>query len=68
MNEMSRELDIPYQTLRWRMLNLKELGLSVLPIVDVEKLGLEKVRVFFELTADTDNVKPLFKNVVVYVV
>ena len=60
MNEMSRELDIPYQTLRWRMLNLKELGLSVLPIVDVEKLGLEKVRVFFELTADTDNVKPLF--------
>ena len=53
LNEMSRELSIPYQTMRMRMLGLKDIGISVLAIPDLDKLGLERAKVFFELTPGT---------------
>jgi DNA-binding Lrp family transcriptional regulator len=61
LNEISRELSIPYQTLRKRMVNLKKEGISILAIPDFEKLGLERFRVFFRLQKSTSNsVKAFF--------
>ena len=51
-NEICRELNIPYQTLRLRMSRLKVLGKSIIPIVDTDKLGLQRVRVSFDLSRD----------------
>lgn len=60
LNEMSRELSIPYQTLRKRMVNLKKDGISILAIPDFQKLGLERFRVFFTLPTSMTNVKAFF--------
>ena len=58
--KIARELSIPYESLRFRMLRLKEMGLSIVPIPDFEKLGLERVRAFMKLPHDTKEVKALF--------
>ncbi len=62
LNKISKELSLPYQTLRFRMLHLKDLGISVTPIVDTRKIGLERVRATFKF-ADPEmrgNVDPFF--------
>ncbi|MDG6906741.1 MAG: winged helix-turn-helix domain-containing protein [Nitrososphaerota archaeon] len=51
---------MPYQTLRFRMGRLKEQGISVIPIVDPERLGLERIRVSFELPNDITNLTSIF--------
>ncbi|MDH2901139.1 MAG: hypothetical protein PXY39_09220 [archaeon] len=61
LNQVSRDLVIPYQTLRFRMMHLKDEGISVLAVPDVEKLGLERVRVFFKLAPLIKDTKPFFK-------
>ena len=55
LNAICRELSIPYQTIRFRMGKLKEQGISVTPIVDVERLGFQKVRTSFRLSQDVKN-------------
>ena len=60
LNEICRELSIPYQTLRFRMNKLGEQGISVIPFVDTNKLGLQRVRASFEFPRDVQNPKPLF--------
>jgi DNA-binding Lrp family transcriptional regulator len=60
LNQISRELGIPYQTLRFRMTHLKDIGISVIAIPDIEKLGLERVRVFFKLFSSLKNPRPIF--------
>lgn len=60
LNQISHDLSIPYQTLRFRMMRLKEEGISILPIPDVEKLGLERVRASFKLPSSINDVKPFF--------
>ncbi|MHB8566050.1 MAG: hypothetical protein ACYC7D_15255 [Nitrososphaerales archaeon] len=57
---ISRELSIPYQTLRHRMMRLKEQGITITPITDTEKLGLERVRVSFKLQPSAKDVRALF--------
>jgi hypothetical protein len=60
-NQISRELSIPYVTLRDRMLSLKENGMTVLTIPDVEKIGLERVRGTFRLSREhLKDIKSLF--------
>jgi hypothetical protein len=54
-NQISREMPIPYQTLRDRMKGLKEDGMTVLAIPDVEKIGLERVRASFNLAKEHQN-------------
>ncbi|MDG6995884.1 MAG: winged helix-turn-helix domain-containing protein [Nitrososphaerota archaeon] len=53
-------MGIPYQTIRFRMGRLGEQGISVLPIVDAQKIGLDRVRVTFELPSDIANLRPIF--------
>ena len=62
LNQISRDLGIPYQTLRFRMMHLKDEGISVLALPDIEKLGLERVRVFFKLAPSMKDAKPFFKS------
>lgn len=57
---ISKELHIPYETLRFRMLNLREQGITVFPMVEVERLGLRRKRVSFQLTQDFADLKPFF--------
>ncbi|MHB8565854.1 MAG: winged helix-turn-helix domain-containing protein [Nitrososphaerales archaeon] len=52
LNRVSKELSIPYQTLRFRMLRLKDQGVSILPVINAERLGLERIRVLFDLAKD----------------
>lgn len=59
-NAICRELSIPYQTLRFRLDRLYEQGISIIPIVDVDKLGLQKIRASFRFTQDIQNHKPFF--------
>lgn len=59
LNRISHSLSIPYQTLRFRMMHLKDEGIGVLPVVDTAKLGLEKVRVSFKLSPSMKE-KPFF--------
>lgn len=61
LNQISRELPIPYMTLRKRMLKLKEKGFTVETIPDVEKLGLERIRTSFKLSPSlTQTIKAFF--------
>jgi DNA-binding Lrp family transcriptional regulator len=60
LNQISRDLPIPYQTLRKRMMNLKERGIVVASVPDVEKIGLERIRASFYLTSPEKEVKALF--------
>jgi DNA-binding Lrp family transcriptional regulator len=57
---ISKELDVPYETLRFRMLNLRDQGITVFPVVDVERLGLRRKRVSFRLSQDFVDLKPFF--------
>jgi len=50
--EISRNLSIPYQTLRYRMQQLKRQGITVSPIVDTSRIGLRRVRASFKLHSD----------------
>ena len=59
LNEICRQLSIPYQTLRFRMNRLKDLGISVLPNVDIGKLGLQRIRASFELTKEIGDPKAI---------
>ena len=58
--EMSQELSIPYQTLRRRMQLLNEQGISILPIVDPQRIGLERVKAQFILSKEVTNYKSFF--------
>ncbi len=58
--QISRDISIPYATLRARLQRLKEQGISILPIVDSEKIGLERIRVQFMLSKEITNHKPFF--------
>lgn len=60
LNEMSRSLSIPYQTIRFRMLHLNDQGISIHPVVNLEKLGLTRYRVSFNLSRDLTNYKSFF--------
>src|SRR5579875_13861 len=60
LNKISRELSIPYQTLRFRMLRLKEQGINILPVINAEALGLQRIRVMFDLAKDVTNLSSLF--------
>lgn len=60
LNEMSRKLSIPYQTIRFRMLHLNDQGISVHPMVDLEKLGLNRYRVSFNISKDLTDHKSFF--------
>lgn len=60
LNKISRELSIPYPTLRFRMMRLKSQGISILPAIDAQKLGLERVRVSFYLSHDVRNYTAFF--------
>jgi hypothetical protein len=60
-NQISREMPIPYQTLRDRMAGLKEDGMTILAIPDIEKIGLERIRGSFRLSKDhLNDVKSFF--------
>jgi hypothetical protein len=52
LNAICRKLAIPYQTVRFRMGRLNEQGINILPIVDVDKIGLDRVRASFFLSRD----------------
>lgn len=60
LTEISKQLSIPYTTLRTRMVNLNERGIVVAAVPDVEKIGLERVRASFYLTAGEKDLKPIF--------
>ena len=57
LNEICRQLSIPYQTLRFRMNKLGEQGITVIPHVETGKLGLERVRASFKFPLDIANPK-----------
>ncbi len=50
LNAISHELGIPYQTLRERMRALGNCGLSVRPVIEADKIHLERVRASFRLS------------------
>ena len=62
MLDISSKLDIPYQTVRFRLGRLSEQGISVSPFVDVEALGLKRFRVSFDFHSDDEakEVAPFF--------
>jgi hypothetical protein len=60
LNRISRELSIPYQTLRERMIRLKSQGISILPLITPENMGLERIRVSFLLSKDVKNNRIFF--------
>lgn len=60
MNEISRRLHIPYQTLRFRLLNLRNQGITVAPIIDESKLDLSRFRVSFDLSDEVASIQPFF--------
>jgi DNA-binding Lrp family transcriptional regulator len=57
LNAICRQLSIPYQTIRFRMNRLKDQGISVLPNVDIAKLGLQRIKAVFELNRDIEDPK-----------
>jgi hypothetical protein len=52
-HRISKELSIPYGTLRFRMLRLKDQGISIVPVIDMKKIGLERFDVSFEISPET---------------
>lgn len=60
LNKISRELSIPYQTLRFRMIHLSDQGISILPVINTENLGLERIRVVVDLSPDVTNLRSFF--------
>jgi len=62
MLEISSKLNIPYQTVRFRLGRLAEQGISISPVVDVEALGLRRFRVSFDFHSEneTKEIAPFF--------
>jgi hypothetical protein len=61
LNQISRDMPIPYMTLRKRILKLREKGFAVDTIPDVDKLGLERIRASFELSSSFEkDIRALF--------
>ena len=60
LNRIASGLSLPYQTLRFRIMHLKDQGISVVPIVDAGKLGLDRIRVSFKLSSAIKDHKPFF--------
>ena len=62
MLNISSKLDIPYQTVRFRLGRLREQGISISPFVDVEGLGLRRYRVSFDFRSEDEakEVTPFF--------
>jgi DNA-binding Lrp family transcriptional regulator len=60
LNRISRELTIPYPTLRFRMMRLKDQGISIVPAIEAQKLGLERIRVQFSISNEVTNYKAFF--------
>lgn len=60
LNELSRKLSIPYQTMRFRMLHLVDQGITIHPIIDIGKIGLARYRVTFKISNDVSNLKSFF--------
>ncbi len=46
---IARDFSLPYPTVSFRMQHLKDLGISIVPIVNVDRLGLARVRASFFL-------------------
>jgi hypothetical protein len=49
LGRIARDLALPYQTILSRMVHLKDRGIGVIPIVDVSRLSLERVRASFKV-------------------
>jgi hypothetical protein len=63
LNQISRDLLIPYQTLRTRMMSIKDDGFRIAPFPDFAKLGLERVKVFFDLAGlANENLRAFFSG------
>jgi DNA-binding Lrp family transcriptional regulator len=62
LNEMSRSLSIPYQTIRFRMLHLRDQGISIKPVIDFGKLGLGRFKAAFKVSNDLPNEESFFKS------
>lgn len=60
LNAICHRLGIPYQTIRFRMGRLKEQGISIIPVVDSARMGLDRMRVSFEVPNDIINLQPIF--------
>ncbi len=60
LNRVSRELGIPYQTLRFRMMRLKKQGIGILPLISAESLGLERIRASLSLSKDVRDPQTFF--------
>jgi len=60
LNKVSRELNIPYQTLRFRMMRLRKQGIGILPLISAESLGLERIRASLSLSKDVKDPRILF--------
>jgi DNA-binding Lrp family transcriptional regulator len=60
LKKISDELSIPYQTLRARFLQLNEMGISILAVVNPEKIGLQRMRAEFKLSPDVTSFRSLF--------
>jgi len=62
MLEISSKLDIPYQTVRFRLGRLAEQGISISPFVDIEGLGLRRYRISFDFHSEDENkeIAPFF--------
>jgi hypothetical protein len=51
LNRVSRDLHIPYQTLHFRMNRLGGQGISIIPVINPDALGLERYRVSLDIPA-----------------
>ena len=60
MLDVSSQLNIPYETIRRRFQDLRSKGISIIPMISPESLGLKRFRVFFSLPDDTIHLKALF--------
>jgi hypothetical protein len=60
LNAICRKLSIPYQTVRFRMGRLNDQGINILPIVDVDRIGLDRVRASFLLSKDISDPMSIF--------
>ncbi len=54
MLDISSKLDIPYQTVRFRLGRLMEQGISISPFVDVQGLGLRRYRISFDFRSEDE--------------
>jgi len=60
LNKISEELEIPYQTLRFRMGRLKDQGIAITPVIEPKRFGLARFRVGFEVSTDLTDFASFF--------